>query len=68
MKYKFVSPNHSDHIQLVEPLHSSVSAFMDLLTPMLNHFSLLNWAVSRDAALTSVSIDNEEFHFICIPI
>jgi hypothetical protein len=41
---------------------------MDLLTPMLNHFSLLNWAVSRDAALTSVSIDNEEFHFICIPI
>jgi hypothetical protein len=41
-----------------------------LLTPMLNHFSLLNCAVSRDAALTStsVSINNEEFHFICIPI
>jgi len=38
-----------------------------LLTPMLNHFSLLN-SVSRDAALTPISIDNEEFHFICIPI
>ena len=38
-----------------------------LLTPMLNHFPLLN-SVSRDAALTPVSIDNEEFHFICIPI
>jgi hypothetical protein len=37
-----------------------------LLTPMLNHFSLLN-SVSRDAALTSVSIDNDEFHVICIP-
>jgi hypothetical protein len=51
-------------------LESSVMGPYRPITPYVKPFPLLNCAVSRDAALTgtSVSIDNEEFHFICIPI
>jgi hypothetical protein len=38
MKYKFVSPNHSDHIQLVEPLHSSVSGLYGPIDPYVKSF------------------------------
>ena len=67
LQFLFVSSPVSKRYQRMSVVYRARIA---LLTPMLNHCSLLNCVDSRDAALTCtpVSIDNEEFHFICIPI